>query len=219
MTLSKRLEAILSMIEQCQRLLDIGSDHAFLCIEAVKRGISKTAIAADNKQGPLDISKNNIKNENMSDLVIPVLSDGATNISKPCDCWVIAGLGASTITQILNDSLDKAKLVDQIIISTHSKVEEVRAFLYTNGFNITNQRMIKDGKYYPILKTNYTGIKYDYTAYDLIIGNIEKDSTYYQWIDYQRKHYLELSKLNSEFDLYYQLFNQESFQNQSQDMD
>ena len=79
--------------------------------------------------------------------------------------------------------------------------------------------MIKDGKYYPILKTKYTGIKYDYTTHDLIIGNIEKDSTYYQWIDHQRKHYLELSKLNSEFDLYYQLFNQESFQNQSQDMD
>lgn len=219
MILSKRLETILSMIDPCQVLLDLGSDHAFLCIEAIKRGIAQQAIAADNKKGPIQTATFNIEQAQLSQQITPVLSDGATSVEKPADCWVIAGMGAQTIIQILTDSFEKSKQVKQILLSPHSKDNQLREFLYQNGYSIIEQRIVKDDRYYPIIKVQYSGVKQDYSLSDLLIGPMTKDHTYLDWIKHQRNHFKRLSMTNDRYINYYQVFNQEYEYNQSQGMD
>ena len=54
MALSKRLSTILEMLEPCEVLADIGTDHGFIPIEAVRRGLCRRAIASDVGRGPLE---------------------------------------------------------------------------------------------------------------------------------------------------------------------
>lgn len=219
MALSKRLQAILSMIEPCDSLMDIGSDHALLCIAAVQNNIVNQAIAVDNKSGPLSKAKETIDELNLSELIQLVLSDGASQVEQKVDCWVIAGLGGETIIQILSDSLDKSKLVPQLILSPHSKTELVRKFLFDSGFEITKEQLVLDGKYYPILKCKYSGIYHEYTLKNLYIGKLQNDPHYEEWLKRQKKHYQQLMLNNAEFESIYQLFNQEFSRYQFQDMD
>ena len=57
----KRLETILSFVEQGAFVADIGTDHAQLPILLVERNICNKVYACDEKKGPLSIAKENIK--------------------------------------------------------------------------------------------------------------------------------------------------------------
>lgn len=219
MALSRRLQSILSMIEPCHLLLDIGSDHALLCIEAVKQNKAQLAIAADNKEGPISKAIKNIEDHQLSDKVIPVLSDGATNIDHQADCIVVAGLGAETITQIIEASKNHFHQAKQLIFSPHSKVEHLRNYLYTNGFDITREKLVFDVKYYILISAVYTSMNKKADITDLYFGQLKKDVLYPKWIEHQRDYYQVLSIKNSEYHPIYQLFNQEFYQIQSVEMD
>ena len=45
MDLSIRLKAIVSMIEKCDSVIDVGTDHGYVPIYLVKNGVIKSAIA------------------------------------------------------------------------------------------------------------------------------------------------------------------------------
>ena len=53
MRLSKRLELLLSFVEPESRVADVGTDHGFIPVELVRRGIAYKAIAMDVRPGPL----------------------------------------------------------------------------------------------------------------------------------------------------------------------
>ena len=47
MKLSKRLELVLSFVKPVETAADIGTDHAYVPVELVRRGTAKRAVAAD----------------------------------------------------------------------------------------------------------------------------------------------------------------------------
>ena len=67
--LSKRLQAIRAFIEPNERLADIGTDHAFLPIDLVQRGIIKFAVASDIGAGPVAIAKQNVADAGLTDQI------------------------------------------------------------------------------------------------------------------------------------------------------
>lgn len=214
MALSKRLQAILDMIEPTELLLDIGSDHGLLCIEAIKQNRANFAVAGDNKKGPLEKAQENIKSEALEHKIQTVLSDGALSVETPCSTWVIAGMGGELINQILSDSLSKAKRLDQLIVSPHSKINLVRKYLLDNQFEIIQEKLVFDKKYYVIIKAKPTSNHSQYVDKDLYLGKLKNDPIYKDWVIYQKNHYYVLSQQNREFELIYQYFNQEFLNNQ-----
>lgn len=74
--LSKRLETILGMLENCGGLLDVGCDHGYTSIEAVRRGSARRAVAADVAKGPLSAAAAHIKEAGLSGQIETRLSDG-----------------------------------------------------------------------------------------------------------------------------------------------
>lgn len=158
--LSVRLEAIASCVRPCRALADIGTDHGFLPIELVRRGICTKAYACDVRTGPLARAQSHIDLAGLTGSVIPLLSDGLAAFQKgSIDTAVMAGMGGRLISRILLDSAQKGDNsplpgLDQLIVQPQSELSLVRQTLDKVGFVIDDEVMLTDrGKFYWIFHT------------------------------------------------------------------
>ena len=170
--LNKRLKAVSELIEPCDILIDVGSDHGFLPLYLLLNNKINRAVIGEINQGPLDQAKKNF--EKYTDLNVEfVLSDGLRNFNKPLDCTVIAGMGFETIQHIVTQDIEKFKKVSQIIIQSNTKNDRLREFLNDNNFWIMDETIVKDRKYfYPILKVRYCETHQDLEDKDILFGPI-----------------------------------------------
>lgn len=146
----KRLETITKYIEETDIVADIGCDHGYLLQIAIKNKNIKKGYAIDNKQGPLNSAKNNLDKFDNVDFI---LSDGLKNVNNSdINCVVIAGMGGMLINSIINDSIDKFKCINKLILCPNRNVDKVRLFLVENGFKIIDEDIVfEDGKYYELI--------------------------------------------------------------------
>lgn len=146
----KRLETITKYIEETDIVADIGCDHGYLLQMAIKNKNIKKGYAIDNKQGPLNSAKNNLDKFDNVDFI---LSDGLKNVNNSdINCVVIAGMGGMLINSIINDSIDKFKCINKLILCPNRNVDKVRLFLVENGFKIIDEDIVfEDGKYYELI--------------------------------------------------------------------
>jgi len=155
MELSDRLEAICGMIPKCEVLADIGTDHGFIPIEAVRRGRAMRSLACDVVPGPLERAGEHIGRSGLGDRIETRLGDGLKPLTEgEADCVLIAGMGGRLILRILGESRDISESVPVLILSPHTDVPEVRRALSGFGRRIEAETMIlEDGKYYTVLRT------------------------------------------------------------------
>ena len=164
--LSKRLEAVASLVEDNRSIIDIGCDHALLSIYIAKNKNPKKVIASDNKEGPLVGAKENIDKYKVNDKVILKLGDGVDPIESDTDTIGIAGMGGLTIVGILKYKRDLYRAVDTIIVSANTDVDFVRKEICKLGYFIEEEILVKDGNItYPIIrfkkgKKHYKKIEY-----------------------------------------------------------
>jgi tRNA (adenine22-N1)-methyltransferase len=154
MKLSKRMEAAAAMVSAGNILADVGTDHGYIPIELVQRGIVPSAIAMDLREGPLSRAREHIKEQGLSDRITLRLSDGVSALSKgEADTVLIAGMGGELIIRILTDGADICHGVRELILQPQSVIGEVRRFLRENGYRITDEDMVlEDGKFYPMMR-------------------------------------------------------------------
>ncbi|AWZ48775.1 SAM-dependent methyltransferase [Clostridiaceae bacterium 14S0207] len=157
MELSKRLGIIASFIENGDSMVDIGTDHGYIPIYLVKKGICNKAIAGDINKGPIERAEKNIFKERLSDKIICRLGGGFSVVSEgEVDACVIAGMGGDLITEIIENDIEKFKNLKYAVIQPVQNVDVFRKNLYNKGFEILNEKMcIEDGKFYEIFKIKY----------------------------------------------------------------
>ncbi len=156
MTLSLRLEKIIDTIRPCRVLADIGCDHGYVAIAAIKRGKAERVIAADVAKGPLLAAGRNAEAEGVSDQVELLLSDGFKDIPEEpgLEAAVIAGMGGLLMVRILKAAGSKRlRGFKQLVLSPQSDLDAVRRFLTGElKFTIHEEHMVLDeGKYYYIM--------------------------------------------------------------------
>ena len=117
MNIGARLEAIAALVPQNCVVADIGTDHAYLPVWLMQKGLIKAAIAADIAEGPCRAAQTNIGMYGLKDKIEVRRGSGLT-VLKPgeADGAVIAGMGGSTIVQILEESPDVAKTLKFLIV-------------------------------------------------------------------------------------------------------
>jgi len=153
--LNKRLNAVKELIEPCDVLMDVGSDHGFLPLNLLLNEVIKKAVIGDLNNGPLDQAKKNFRDYSTLNSVF-VVSDGISAYLDKLDAVVIAGMGFETIQSILIQDINRFKDIPQIIIQSNTKVDKLREFLNKNNFMIQDELLVKDRKYYyPVLKVKY----------------------------------------------------------------
>lgn len=152
MNLDNRLKRITDFIPSGSYILDVGCDHALLDIYLALNRNNVKLIASDINENPLKIAKENIKKYNLEDEITLEKADGVSKINDEVDTVVIAGMGTSTINDIINNDLKKLKNVKKIIISSHTSSFELRENMNKKGFKIIDEAVVFDkGKYYEII--------------------------------------------------------------------
>lgn len=153
MKLSKRLEMVASFVEKGSRIADIGTDHGYLPIALVERGICPGAVAMDIGQGPLARAREHILACGMEKVVELRLSDGVAKL-KPgeVDTAVMAGMGGELVIHILEQGRFLWDSLDSLVLSPQSELDKVRRYLEEQGFCIRREEMVADeGKFYTVM--------------------------------------------------------------------
>lgn len=117
MELSERLNFIIKHIENTSVLADIGTDHGYIPLYAVKNGICSKAIAVDINKEPLDKARLNAILEGTGDELEFRLGDGLNALEKDeVEVTVIAGMGGNLIRDILESQIEKVDSMKYLIL-------------------------------------------------------------------------------------------------------
>lgn len=177
--LDARLRCIYEAAGCCDCIADIGSDHALLPIALLQSGKAKRALACDVKPGPLERSRKNAIKYKIENIDF-VLSDGFDALEEGSyDKAAICGMGGTLISEIIQRAGSKAHC--GLILQPMTAYEELRSFLWENGFAIDDERFAVDsGKPYVVITACYTGENQSYTYSDLFLGKIRPDTAEYR---------------------------------------
>lgn len=151
--LPKRLETIIERMPDSGCLADIGCDHAYVAIEAVRRGRAARALACDVRKGPLQQAAEHILCAGLAGKIETRLSDGLEKVVPgEADTVVVAGMGGPLMERILQGRLGDFA---HFVLSPQSEIPHFRRFLLAEGMQIDEETMLIDeGKYYVILNVS-----------------------------------------------------------------
>ena len=152
--ISKRLKTIAQYIPENSVLADIGSDHAYLPVFAVEKGLAKKVIAGEIADGPYQSALSNVKEAGYGDVIRVRKGDGLSVIRNDdgVDCITIAGMGGTLIVSILEQGKEKLKGVKRIILQPNIAADTVRSWLINNNWELTGETIIQEDRHiYEIL--------------------------------------------------------------------
>ena len=216
--LSKRLEEISSLVPLKARVVDIGCDHGLLDIYLYQNGIVSKIIASDINENALSNAKENIKKNNLEDIIETRLGSGleVINLNDKIDTIIISGMGAYTIVEILKNNPEILSTISTIIIQSNTKNYYLRKEITKMNYLIEEEKIVKDNnKYYTIIK--FTKGYQKYTKKELYFGpkllsNSSKIFEEYKNVQYQKlknikksipkRKFMEHYKIKKELDFY-----------------
>ena len=147
--LSKRIYKIAEKVRPGESAADIGTDHGYVPMLLMRNNVSPYVIMSDISDGSLAKAKETFA---IAGLDVPGdcfrTGDGLSTI-KPgeVDDIIIGGLGGLTIAGILADDTEKSRSFKKIIMQPRKHSGNLRYYLYTNGWDITDEDLAPEGKF------------------------------------------------------------------------
>lgn len=157
----KRLDKVVSYIDENKNVADIGSDHGITAIKVYEEKKPMKVIATDISAPSLQklVDKLSVNNYEIETKV----TDGLKGLDDDIQQIIITGMGGHLIVDILNTNFELAKSAEKIVTSPNNSLLFYRKWMHENGFEIIEDDLIKDeGLIYSILVVRYTGLSYRY---------------------------------------------------------
>lgn len=172
--MNKRLEKILSLVEDGEGLIDVGTDHGYIPIALAQGGYSGNLFASDINKEPLQTAINNAKEAGCDERISFLLCDGlALCPAEKVDTIVIAGMGGDLICRILDYAEWTMDRKYRLILQPMTKQEVLRYWLSNNGFETEREELAVEGDViYQILSVRFGG-ETRYSDAELYIGKKE----------------------------------------------
>ena len=148
MNIGDRLEAIGKLVPYGCVLADIGTDHAYLPVWLLEQGKIASAIAGDIAEGPCLAAKNTVSMHGMKGKVEVRLGSGLKVLQTgEADCIAIAGMGASTMIEILEADMPLAVEAKRLVLQPMAGAASLRKWLIQNGWHIVAEDLVADGRH------------------------------------------------------------------------
>ena len=186
--LSKRLLAAANFVSQGSYVADIGTDHAYVPIYLMQKGIARGVVASDVNKGPLEKARENIEKYGFADKIHLKLTDGFDGLGEysPNEA-IICGMGGDLIQRIIDDSKYAKSTGVKLILQPMTQIYELRKYL-SLGFEILDERVVFDeNKLYQLICCRYDGKEHTYSDAELELGKINiknKSKEYFMLLDF-----------------------------------
>lgn len=154
--ISDRLLVCAGLVAPGERVADVGCDHGYLSIHLLVNGIASSCIASDINEQPLLSAVRNAEKYGVRDKMEFYLSDGVRNIPRDFDTMVCAGMGGDTMISILESAPWLKDYRYRLILQCQSKTPMLRRYLSDHGWRITEESVLRDGRFlYTVMEVYY----------------------------------------------------------------
>lgn len=143
--LQPRLACLADCVPRGARLADVGTDHGYLPVWLLQRGLIRSAVASDINEEPLQHAKRTAAEYGVTEGIEFRLCSGLSDIrADEVDAVAIAGMGGEMIVSILSAAPWTLKSDITLLLQPMTKPEILRSWLVTNGYKITTERLVRD---------------------------------------------------------------------------
>ena len=146
--LSPRLAACAALVEPGARLIDVGTDHAYLPVHLLLAGrVAAPVWATDVNEGPLDRARRTALRAGLAEKMLFARTDGLAGLDPAsADTVVIAGMGGETIAAILSAAAPGWRKGHRFILQPMTKAPELLRALAPLGLALTEDRLVREGE-------------------------------------------------------------------------
>lgn len=158
-TLDNRLLCVASLIPRGARMVDVGSDHAYLPVYLMEKGLISAALATDVNEGPILRAEKNIRQAGFASEIATRKCDGLAGIEDfSPDTVTICGMGGELIATILEESAYVRQKAPLLILQPMTQMAHLRRYLLNGGYEIVAERLLPDEhRIYQVIACRYTG--------------------------------------------------------------
>ena len=147
MELSPRLRSVAELVPQGAGFADVGTDHAYLPVWLLQRGVIRRAVASDLRRGPLERARLTAEKYGLTDRMDFRLCDGLSGIRpEEADTVAIAGMGGETIAAILSAASWVREAGCPLILQPMSAQPFLRRWLQANGYAVEREVLAREGE-------------------------------------------------------------------------
>lgn len=145
--LSPRLLACCRYIAPGDRVADVGTDHGYLSIYLLQKGLASRVYATDLREKPLQKARENSRRFGVAEKMTFFCTPGLRGVPRDFDTLVCAGMGADTICEILGEAPWLRTGAYRLVLQCQSSGNDLRRFLAENGWTICREQLVRDGKF------------------------------------------------------------------------
>lgn len=159
-TLSTRLERVAARVPVGARLADIGSDHAYLPVALLRRGLIVAAVAGEVALTPFTAARRTVRESGLEQQIAVRLADGldAIEASDEISAVTLCGMGGETIRDILDSGSSRLSGGERLIMQPNGGEPELRQWLMENGFRILHEELLRENRFdYEIIVAELSG--------------------------------------------------------------
>lgn len=174
-TLSMRLERVAAHVPNGARLADIGSDHAYLPVALLRRGVIEAAVAGEVASTPFQAAARTVRDNGLEQQITVRLADGLAAIEASDAITVISlcGMGGETIRDILEAGKTHLNGLERLVLQPNGGEQPLRLWLMNNGYRILSEELLHENRfYYEIIVAERAGAM-SYTAEELYFGPLQ----------------------------------------------
>ena len=146
-----RIAFIADLINDAQNVVDVGSDHAYLAKILLVNNKAQHVTNIEVNQGPLENGINNLTKNNLLKRTTNILNDGFKGLilEQTFDYCVIAGMGATSIIEILKQNKNQIK---NYILQPNTQSYKIRKYLNNHSYQIKVEHIFVEKKiFYEII--------------------------------------------------------------------
>lgn len=161
--LGSRLHTIASFVPVGSRLGDIGTDHAYLPLYLIQKGIIKSAVGVDIHIGPYESALETVRMYGVGEKITIRQGNGLVPLkSGEIDTLVVAGMGGATILEILQSNPQVLSEVSTVILQPQGAEARVRRELIVQGWRLMKECLLEeDNRVYTVtVFTRTEGLDY-----------------------------------------------------------
>ncbi|WP_421557982.1 tRNA (adenine(22)-N(1))-methyltransferase [Pseudomonas canadensis] len=174
-TLSLRLERVAANVPKGARLADIGSDHGYLPVALMRRGLIMAAVAGEVATTPFHAAQRTVRDNGLERQISVRLADGLA-VMKPDDgitAISVCGMGGETVRDILESGKRHLSGQERLILQPNGGEQPLRQWLMDNGYSILREELLRENRfYYEIIVAERAG-PVAYTAEQLYFGPLQ----------------------------------------------